>query len=325
MADQSQETQQAPQSPESVNSADTSEIQANVAAKRAAADAKRAAILQAAREKMRSEFRSAQGVAEPVKAAPAEAPAKVEAAAPTQNANNVAQAITAQLQNQFEEAAKLRSEADKVRAESEARAAAAEAKLQKFLANPISFLEDQKLSPDAWQARLLNGGTPTEQERLKAEMTAQIEQGKKETLGEVSKIKQELVAEKRTRAISDLTPILQKQFPLVNRLLGAESALEHMKSEAQRTGKLIDAQAFLQKIENDFVEQYQATLRDEGIANKLGLSVKSPNVEVADIPRTLSNRVTSSVAPATSRPRTERERIAQGRLKIQQLRAEGKL
>lgn len=284
---------------------------------------KQAAIVAAAREKLKADFRTSQGVP-----APAPAPESVETATPPANPSQLADTIAQKFQSQFDEASKLRLEAEKIRGDSESRAAQAEAKLQKFLANPIAFLEEQKLSPDDWQARLMNGGEPTEQEKLKAQIAAQYQELRKEAMGEVAQIKQELMAEKKSKAISDLTPVLTKDFPLVSKLLGAEGALDYMRQEVQKTGKPIDPAAFLAKVESGFVHQYQETLRDEKVASKLGLSVnKSPQVEVvADKPRTLSNRVTSSVPPqAIPRAGDAKARIAQGRSLLRQLIAEGKL
>jgi hypothetical protein len=242
------------------------------------------------------------------------------------DARALADAFTAQLNAQYEAAQQTRADAERIRAEAEAKATAAEAKLQQFLQNPASYMEAQGLNLDQWQARLLNGGEATQAEKLKAEIAAQIDNLKKEVLAPVTQVKQELEAQQRGKALNELTPVLAKDFPLVNRFMGPQTALEELRKQARATGKPLNPAQALAQWESAFVDQMKAGLQDEAVATKIGVSVKSSNAEAAvQSPRTLTNRVTSTVSSMPSRPTTDRDRIARGRELIRKLAADGQI
>ncbi len=310
-----------------------------MAQKQAVADAKRQAIVDKARAAMRAEFRQSQGLPapEPTRtfdtAAPPTSPADQLASATTtqatqapSNTGALAEAITSGLQDQFRQAEAMRAEAGAMAAEANRKAAEAEAKLQDFVRNPTAYLDAQGLDMDAWQARLLNGGEPTEAERLKAELKQQIDPALAAMKAELQQLKAESYQTQRTKVVQELTPILAKDFPIVNRLMGPDAVLKELERLRDETKQRVDPQQVLANLENRFLQQYQESLQDQAVANKLGLSVKSPLAGVAaQSPQTLSNRVTSTVPSASSRATTEQERKARGREQIRKLLAAGQL
>lgn len=215
-------------------------------------------------------------------------------------------------------------------ADADRRIAEAEAKLKGFASNPASFLHEQGIDPDQWQARLMNGGEPTAEERLKTELEAAVEARVAPLKAQVSQLTQASQAEVHGRVIAELAPVLSKDFPLVNALLGPEAVvieLRRLGQQAQVQGRPpIDAATVVADMERHFLAQQQALLQNTAVASKLGLSVKSPPVAAAaQSPQTLSNRVTSTVAPNASSARTQEDRIARGRAMIKQLADAGLL
>lgn len=304
-----------------------------VAKREAEIDARRRSIIEAARAKIKAEFRASQGLPEPAPAAAPEAtvpqPAPVSQAVQQPvlgNPSALAEAFTAQLNAQYAAAERMKSEAAQMSAAATQKAAEAEAKLNTFLKNPTAFLQDQGLDMDQWQARLLNGGVPTAEERLKAELTAALDAQTKPLRQELNQVRQELHNEQVGKALGELAPILQAQFPFVNDLLGPQQALEEIKKQASKSGKPVtqaDITAMLSSWEDGFVSKYKATLQNTTLASKLGLSVQSPPAEVAESPQTLTNRVTSSVSSVSTRATSEQDRKARGRELIRKLLASG--
>lgn len=296
------------------------------AQRNAALEGKRREILDAARAKMKAEFRQAQGIPPAPEATPAPAQATPQAPPPAANPNALAEAFTAQLNAQFQAAEKMRADAAAMAADAQKRAAEAEARLSKFVQNPASYLQENNLDLDKWNARLLNGGEPTAEEQLRAEVAKQVAEIRKEAFSQVSQVKQELDAQKRSAAVQEIAPVLSKEYPLVNQLLGADGALEELARQARSAGRAINPEQALAQMEAHFLSQYKATLQDASVATKLGVSVLSPQAEVAvQSPHTLTNRVTSTVGSQPTRPTSHEDRIARGRETLRKLIAAGQL
>ncbi len=299
------------------------ETEFTTADRNAQVQARREAIVKSARDKLKLQLRETRGIETPERVSepvPQDKPS-VSPAPVSNTQNTLAEAFTTQLNQQFQSAQALRDEAVKYKAEAEVRANEAEAKLNKFLANPATYLQETGLNMDQWNARLLNGGEQTPEEKLRAEV-----------LGVVAPLKAELDAERRNRAVAEIKPVLKEHFPLVNHLLGPDGALEEVNKQAaaaRRVGKLFtsaDVQAVIQGMEDTYLSAQQTLLQDSVIAAKVGIGVKSsPVVAVAPSPHTLTNRVTSSVPSVSTRATSDRDRIARGREMLRKLVAAGQI
>ncbi len=300
-------------------------------------DARRQAILEKARAAMRAEYRQSQGLPSPAPEVPGAAPQVTPASAPATPAlastpapapapqaspGAIAEAITAGLQQQMRDAEAMRTEAN-------CKLAEADAKIAAWQQNPATYLADQGLSIDQWQARLLNGGEPTAEEKLKAELVARVDPAIAELRQEVQQLRADAYGNQRQRVLQEIAPVLARDFPIVNKLLGPEQVIAHLEQLRDRTKASVDPQATLAALESRFLQQYQESLQDPAVASKVMPSVnKSPRAEVVastQSPQTLTNRVTSTVPPSSSRPMTERERFARGREEIRKLLAAGRL
>ncbi len=279
-------------------------------------DVRRKAILENARAKMKADFRTSQGVPAPE---PRADPTPVAQIAPVsqsgqQTPSGLAEAFTNQLNSQFQAAQQMRTEAAAMKAEADSRATAAEQKLNAFLANPTTYMQETGLNVDQWTARLLNGGEATPEEKLRADMEAMIEARTEPERKELNQLKQELHEERRGKVINELSTAMEKEYPLINMLLGPERALDTLVEQSKAQGKALNPEQFFANLENNFINQYKATLQNNAIATKLGLSVpSSPAAVVVKSPPTLSNRVVSTVSSVPSRPTTDRDRIARDR------------
>lgn len=310
--------QDSPPSPQQPASAP----QPDVASQNAAAVARQQEIF----AKARAALREARGIPAPVEA-PKAPPVVAEAApAPTppvapQNPPQV----------NLDVAETFRREAVRIKAEADARVAAAEAKVRENAElarkKPVEWLKANGMDLDAWQTRLLNGGEMAPHEVLEEKVDARLKAAEDRAAKAEQAVQQYVHTQKREAALSQLTPAIQKEFPLVSHFMGPDAALDALTQASKQAGKVLDPVEFFKGIENRFLEQYKAPLSNPEVAGKLQLSVlKSPQSEVAaESPTTLTNRVTSTVTPPSSRPMTDAERIARGREAIKKLAAAGLL
>lgn len=225
----------------------------------------------------------------------------------------------------------FRREAAKIKAEADARVATAEAKLRENAdlarKKPVEWLKANGMDLDTWQTRLLNGGEMAPVELLEEKVDARLKAAEERSAKAEQALQQYVHTQKREAALSQLTPAIQKEFPLVAHFMGPDVALDALTKASKQAGKVLDPVEFFKGIETRFLEQYQAPLQNPEVAGKLQLSVlKSPQSEVAaESPKTLTNRVTSTVTPPLSRPMTDAERIARGREAIRKQMAAGLL
>lgn len=296
-----------------------------VANNNAALAAKQRTITEAARAALRKDLRATSSVPTPVAPSTPAATPVVAPTAPTPSA--LAEAFTAQLDAKLADAQRIRAEADAVRADANARASAAEAKLQKFINNPTSYLADQGLQLDQWQARLANGGEPTEQERQRADWQKQLAETVAPLNAELKALKAREFAQAETAALADARRILPENFPLVNHFVGPEAFLAELRRQvAASPGKPVDAEAVAKSMETYWTQKTQGALQDPKAAAKVGVSASSPPGTVAaQSPSTMTNRTTSSVPGAASRARNDAERKQRGREIIKQLAAEKRI
>lgn len=289
-----------------ISSQDAQTIVANKANELAAY---RRQIIENARAKLKEEFRATSAVPAPPSLSSQPAQESLSAPPVQQSQQALAEALTAQLGAQLQAAKDAQLKAEQ-----------AEAKLNQFLANPPAYLKAEGLDLDTWNARLLNGGTPTPEERLKGEVDTKMEGQLAPLVEKLERLSQEMESERRGKALNELTPILTKDFPLVEALLGPEQTLEVIRQEGLRAKREglppIDPGAVIAALETRFLTQYKASLQKPSVATKLGVSVSPQQSLVAESPQTLSNRVVSSVASSALRPITHRDRIANGRAEI---------
>lgn len=279
----------------------------------AAVEARQTAIRDAARAKVADLLRSERGIEAPrVVEAPvsqvAEHP-RVQETAPV--VDQAAFLESVQAQTRAAEAAK--AEAAQLRAEADAKLA----KLQASLKNPIQFLQEQNMDLDTWNARLLNGGEPTMEERLKAESAKEVEAVRSEVQALKTQLAQKEHAELRVAAAAELRPGLEKEFPLLNANLGVEKALDWLQSEAAQARKLgvqFDSRAALAAYENHLLSIASTALAIPAIQSKLSNSVTKPQAgNVDNGPRTITNRLVSSTSPVRTGPTTLEEKRARAR------------
>lgn len=290
-------------------------------------------IRAAARAKMEADLRVARGIPEPAPAAAPvarqDAPQATQPAATTPSVSpDVTQALMQAMQAQAALVEQQKAQAAQVTAEAQARMAAAEAKereLAKVALNPVEFLERTGISLDEWQARLLNGGEETLEQRKSRE----ILEATKATQDRVAKLEAQLQQQvhtaQRQATLAQLKPALEADFPVVAAFLGPDRALDAL-AQTARQGKQIDAKAFFAEMETNLISQQKALLSNNAVQAKLGLGVKSPQSEVAaQSPKTLDNRATSTVGSRSQAgPMSERERLARGRAMLKQLFADPK-
>lgn len=295
-------------------------------------DTKRREILEAARAKFKAEYLESSSVPpSPTSAAPAQSTIQqvvpqAQQALPSQLSEQVIAFLGAQAQ----QAQRAREEATTAIAAAERRAQEADARIAQFSKNPVAFLQAEGINPDQWQARLMNGGEQTPEERIHSEVQTRVSAEVAPLQDKVNQLNGIILGDMRAKAIAEVTPLLAKDFPLFNKLMGPEAAIDHFKAEAakaQANGKpRPDPKQLFQAAETQLRQQYMATLQDPGVASILGVSVKSqPAVVAAQNPQTLNNRATSTVRPPPSGPQSDRERIARGRELERQLRAQGLL
>lgn len=290
--------------------------------------------MEAARAKLKAEYRQAQepvvagqpSAAPPPPAPPAQAPAASPAAPP---ANALAEAFTAQLNKQFEEASRMRTEAQQISQTAEQRAAAAEAKLKQFIDNPVAYLQEQGKTLDEWNARLQNGGEPTELEKLKDELRKELKAETAPVAEQLAALRQQTIQQERTKAIQSMDA-LAPQYPLLAKLDGSaaivDGYLQHVQQAASAKRQPVEFGKFLADREAFHESRLKPLLQDKTAASKLGVSApSSPGTVVAQSPSTMTNRVTSTVPSSPARAANDRDRILRGRETLKRLLAEGKL
>lgn len=307
-------------------------------AKRAELDAQREAVRDRNRENVAKMLRQARGVEEPVarkaeeKAVKAEAKAdaaKEAAAVQAQKAapdDALSQQLAERVAKTEREALEARTHAAQVKAEADKRVAAAEAKVRKFEQNPVKYFEETSQSLDEWQARLMNGGEETEEQKFRRELLAETKAAK-EAVAEMRREQEAArAAAVRAQSVQTLREPLQSDFPLVSAMIGPEKVLEHLQQVASANpGQSMDYAAELSRLEEDLYKQHTAVLQNPHVARKYSDSVKAPKAEAAEVssPRTMTNRLTSSTSAGSSdwvRPGS-REDLLRKRARVTELLA----
>lgn len=278
----------------------------------------RAKILADARAKMAEMLRAERGIEAPVPQ-PAEQPVSRNESVPKSQPgeSSVPQVDPAQLERLYIEriaqAEAAKAEAARLNAEAEAKLA----QLRKAAENPVRFLEETGLSLDQWNARLLNGGEPTPEERLKAEVQSELQKRD----AELAALRQQLVAreqmELRSQAKAELEPQLAKEFPMIAKRFGADQALDWLQREAalaRQHGVPFKAQEALKAWENDLRSVARVALEIPEVRATFNNSVSKPTADIVDNgPRTITNRITSSTAPSRPGPTSMEEKRARAR------------
>lgn len=233
---------------------------------------------------------------------PPSAPAHVA----TQNADTV-QLITQRLEAQAREAARLHAESQAVAA----RATAAEQKLEAFKANPALYLQDEGMSLDDWNARLVNGGEKTPEQKMMEAIEERLRASEARTQAVEQQLAQRDLEAKRATLLGQLTPVLVDRFPLVHKILGPNNVLDHLVQMQKKTPEIpVDSEKVLTELESNFITNLDGYLQDPKVAAKLSISALTSQAErvVNQGPRTMTNSVTSSVAPSVGRTTTAQKR-----------------
>ena len=277
-------------------------------------------IRDAARTKAAEVLREARGIEEPkLRDEPRKTsvdakaePAKPAAEAPAQEAliKRLADSLSAQqekAQAQVEAAQKARQEADVKLAE-----------LKAAQDNPVEFLTKNGIDLDTWQARLLNGGEATPEERSRKELMDRIAKVEAENQAFKQQSEQAQHQAQFQGAVAALAAPLKTDFPLVNRFMGPEAALKHLQ-DLQSSQGAIDAKSAIAELEKGFREGLMQTLQDPAIAATINYSPKTSISEKAAIqgPRTITNNLTSSTSPTG-----QRSTLAQKREMARQIMAQ---
>lgn len=261
-------------------------------------------IRDSARAKAAEVLREARGIAEPQeretpRAQPAEP--KAESAKPAAKPTEQEALITrlastlsekqAQAQAQLEAAQRARQEADAKLAE-----------LKAAQDNPLEFLNKNGIDLDTWQARLLNGGEITAEEKSRRELLDRIAKVEAENKSFKEQQEASLAQAQFQGAAQALAEPLKADFPLVNRFMGPEQALQHLRELQSKQGN-IDAKAAIAELEKGFREGLMQTLQDPAIAATIDYSPKTSLSEKAayEGPRTITNTLTSSTSPTGRR------------------------
>lgn len=299
-------------------------IAQQVADHNAALELRRETVRQAARDK----FRVAKNLPKPGDATQPGTPAPVSTVPPTLPPAPVSPAPDTQLADFFANHLQQRAvavedarrEAEQVKLDADRRVQEAEEKLKTFTTNPAAFLADQGINLDQWNARLLNGGEPTSDERLLQTVQAEIEPLR----ADIRKLHEERTALQKSNATLEMGPLLKADFPLIDAEYGPAMALDIIVAEfkaAQSRGEALpDAADVLANVESAILAKYQRTLQNAQAASKLGFSVPTPTVAPASpSPQTLTNRTTSSVSVPSSGRKSQADIRAAGRELIQQM------
>ena len=284
-----------------------SQARDQAAAQAAKTDGEIMAIRTAARASLAETLRASRGVESPT-----DAPlSSLEPVQATQQSTPRAEAtpdISAQLAAQFtmqaQEAQRLRAEADTIKAGAEQRASAAEAKLAAMLKNPAAFLQESGLDLDQWNARLAQtGGEATEQEKMMAQVEARVQAAEAKADAVVAQARTRDQAAQRQALATSLGPILADQFPAIDAMLGVGGFLDHLVTlQKANPGKPVNAEQVVQELEASFQSDLKRVLGNEKLRAKLAGSVTTPQAEyvASQGPRTISNKVTSSVSVTPS-------------------------
>lgn len=233
----------------------------------------------------------------------AKAEAKPEAPPPADD-GKLAQMLADQLQQQFAQGAKEKAEAARLKAE----AAEQLRQAQAILENPVEYLAKTGKSIDEWNAQLANGGKETPEQlavRKANEAASRAEKVAHQLQQQLNEQKEQM---QRQETLRVLTPAIEAEYPLVNRLVGPDKALELLRHEqklevqnAQLQGRApqqLQARDVLSKLEERLLGEFSGLLKDAKITGKYALSAPQPKTEPAEEPpRTMTNRVTSTTGP----------------------------
>lgn len=294
--------------------------QAQTANKNAEAQARVTAIAANARKQALELFRQSTGVAAPERPAEAAAAPPVASQTPSPQPSD---ALHAAVKEELAAVQAAKTEAAAIKAQADARLAQVQAEERRWAElaqNPQKFLEAQNINLDTWQARLLNGGEPTQEELAAKALDSRVKAAEDRAARAESTFHNFIQEQAKTTAVNTLAPVLEKEFPLVHAMLGPDAALMSLVSESKRTGVALDAAKYFTDLESKYFNQHKQLVNNQNVNNKYKLSVQSSQAEVvAQSPQTLTNRVTSTVAPSQSRAMTDAERIARGRQKLKEL------
>ena len=283
--------------------AEASQSREQAASRAAKTDGEIMAIRMAARASLAETLRASRGVE-----APGQAPLSAQDAPQGTQRAEATPDMSAQLAAQFalqtQEAQRLRAEADSIKSTAEQRAQAAEAKLASMLKNPAAFLQESGLDLDQWNARLAQtGGEATEQEKMMAAVEARVKIAEAKTDALVNQSREREQVAQRAALTASLGPIIADQFPAIDAMLGVGGFLDHLVTlQRANPGKPVNAEQVVQELEASFQSDLQRVLGNEKLRAKLAGSVSTPQAEyvASQGPRTISNKVTSSVSVTPS-------------------------
>jgi len=255
------------------------------------------------------------GVNEPAKApaAPPQAPAEAQAPASDkpQPPPEYMQAMLEYDQRrkaaeaEYSKAQEAQAQAQKLMAEAEAK----QKRLQDSLNDPLSFIAENNMTADEWQAFLLNGGKRDPQrEQLKA-----MEQTLKQQQEELAAFKKEQAQYQRSLQRNEVVSTLKQQmdwsqYPLVEKISGgAEFILKQIEDHHRQTGQELHPDVVAKHFEQQYRSQLGAYLQDPNIKSILmpGESTgatQPPQSPLAASPQTLNSRLTSNTGPAGALP-----------------------